>query len=236
MQKTKVLYVEDEPFLARVVKESLESREYDVNLVVDGMDALDAYKAFVPDICVLDVMLPNKDGYTIAEEIRDINPGIPIIFLTAKSQTSDLLKGFNSGGNDYLKKPFSMEELIVRINNLLNLTSRQETKVPVEKENGHFRLGKFTFFPRRFELQYEDQTRKLSLRETQLLELLIQDQENPVMRKDILLKLWGDDSFYNSRNLDVYISKLRDYLSQETRIQIITLKGVGYRFIIHPGA
>jgi DNA-binding response OmpR family regulator len=232
MQKIKVLYVEDEPFLARVVKESLESRDYDVSLVVDGIDALNTFNAFAPDICVLDVMLPTKDGYTIAEEIRDINPEIPIIFLTAKSQTSDLLKGFEAGGNDYLKKPFSMEELIVRINNLLNLTSRAETKMSVEKENGHFTLGKFTFHPRRFELQCDEQIRKLSLRETQLLELLIQDQENPVMRKDILLKLWGDDSFYNSRNLDVYISKLRDYLSKDKNIQIITLKGVGYRFIL----
>lgn len=232
MKKTKVLYVEDEPFLARVVKESLESRDFDVNLVVDGSLAYEAYQTFLPDICVLDVMLPQKDGFTIAQEIRENNPHIPIIFLTAKTQTHDLLKGFQAGGNDYLKKPFSMEELIVRIKNLLNLTSGSIAKQDTDALNGRIGIGKYSFFPRKFELQYLGEIRKLSFRETQLMELLIQDQENPVLRKDILLKLWGDDSFYNSRNLDVYISHLRDYLSKDADIQIITLKGIGYRFII----
>ncbi len=232
MKKIKVLYVEDEPFLARVVKESLESRDFDVNLVVDGSLAYEAYQTFLPDICVLDVMLPQKDGFTIAEEIRENNPVIPIIFLTAKTQTHDLLKGFEAGGNDYLKKPFSMEELIVRINNLLNITSRPVGKQATDPQNGKISIGEYSFYPRRFELHYLDEIRKLSFRETQLLELLVQDQENPILRKDILLKLWGDDSFYNSRNLDVYISHLRDYLSKDANLQIITLKGIGYRFII----
>jgi len=232
MEKIKVLYVEDEPFLARVVKESLESRGFDVNLVVDGSLAYEVYESYLPNICVLDVMLPQKDGFTIAEEIRVNNPNIPIIFLTAKTQTHDLLKGFEAGGNDYLKKPFSMEELIVRINNLLNLTTRSAGKQATDHQNDRINIGKYLFYPRRFELHYLDVIRKLSFRETQLLELLVQDQENPVLRKDILLKLWGDDSFYNSRNLDVYISHLRDYLSKDTDIQIITLKGIGYRFIV----
>jgi DNA-binding response OmpR family regulator len=233
MKKTKVLYAEDEPFLARIVKESLESRDFEVKLVDDGALVAEAYEHFLPGICVLDIMLPNKDGYAIAAEIRAKNPLIPIIFLTAKTQTHDILQGFDAGGNDYLKKPFSMEELIVRINNLISLTSYQEQKSSKDNENGVTKLGAYSFVPRRLELIYGTEIRKLSLRETQLLEMLTEDLENPVLRKDILTRLWGDDSFYNSRNLDVYISKLRDYLSKEPSIQIVTLKGVGYRFMIN---
>lgn len=233
MKKIKVLYAEDEPFLARIVKESLESRDFDVMLVDDGAMVTEAFEQFLPNICVLDIMLPNKDGFAIAAEIRVKNPMIPIIFLTAKTQTQDILQGFDVGGNDYLKKPFSMEELIVRINNLISLTSYQEQKSSKDNENGVTRLGAYSFVPRRLELIYGTEIRKLSLRETQLLEMLTEDLENPVLRKDILTRLWGDDSFYNSRNLDVYVSKLRDYLSKDPAIQIVTLKGVGYRFMIN---
>ncbi len=232
MEKIKVLYVEDEPFLARVVKESLESREFDVALVADGGLASNEFDRFNPHICVLDVMLPQKDGYEIAREIRKKNPSIPIIFLTAKTQTSDLLAGFESGGNDYLRKPFSMEELIVRMQNLLHLTSGNGKQGGIMKENDGIKLGNYVFYPHRLELTLKDETRKLSHRETQLLQMLTRDTNNPVSRQDILLKLWGDDSFYNSRNLDVYISRLRDYLSADTAIQIITLKGFGYRFTV----
>src|SRR5262249_12714904 len=122
MSKTKILYVEDELFLGKIVKESLESRDYEVVMESDGANVLQAFKRFNPDVCVLDVMLPNKDGFTLAEEIRDINELVPIIFLTAKTQTDDLVKGFSSGGNDYIRKPFSMEELIVRIDNSLRFS------------------------------------------------------------------------------------------------------------------
>lgn len=233
MTKIKVLYVEDETFLAKVVKESLESRNFDVNLVEDGAHAISVYESFQPDICVLDVMLPNKDGFSIAKDIRSIDPLIPVIFLTAKTQTNDLIKGFDSGGNDYLKKPFSMEELIVRIHNLLNLTANSNAKRKEESNTDKIQLGKYFFYPKRYELHFEDQIRKLSHRETLLLTILTKDMENPVMRQDILKTIWGDDSFYNSRNLDVYVSKLRDYLSIDPDIQITTLKGVGYRIIIN---
>ena len=233
MTKIKVLYVEDETFLAKVVKESLESRNFDVNLVDDGAHAISVYESFQPDICVLDVMLPNKDGFSIAKDIRSIDPLIPVIFLTAKTQTNDLIKGFDSGGNDYLKKPFSMEELIVRIHNLLNLTANSNAKRKEESNTDKIQLGKYFFYPKRYELHFEDQIRKLSHRETLLLTILTKDMENPVMRQDILKTIWGDDSFYNSRNLDVYVSKLRDYLSTDPDIQITTLKGVGYRIIIN---
>lgn len=223
----KVLYVEDEPFLGRIVKESLESRKYDVYMATDGSEAIKMFATTRPDICVLDVMLPSKDGYTIAREIRQLNPGIPIIFVTAKIQTEDLLKGFESGGNDYLRKPFSMEELIVRINNLLSITQPKENILFGEKIS----IGSYEYNTQRFELDRNGKSRKLSHREAELLLLFIQSKNRTIQRKDILLKLWGDDSFFNSRNLDVYVTKLRDYLKEDTSIEIITIKGVGYNFV-----
>lgn len=223
----KILYVEDEPFLGQIVKESLESRQYEVYMVEDGKDAVQVFSQINPDICVLDVMLPGKDGYTIGKEIRSLNPGIPIIFVTAKIQTEDLLKGFESGGNDYLRKPFSMEELIVRINNLLSITQSRDSIVGKEIR----KIGTFDFNTQRFELKRGDQIRKLSHRESELLSILYQNKNRTTQRKDILMKLWGDDSFFNSRNLDVYITKLRDYLKEDPSIEIITIKGVGYNFV-----
>jgi DNA-binding response OmpR family regulator len=223
--EVKVLYVEDEPFLGRIVKESLESRSFKVSMVIDGIDALREFHDFHPDICVLDVMLPGKDGYTIAKEIRTISPAIPIIFVTAKIQTEDLVNGFNSGGNDYIRKPFSMEELIIRINNLLQIT-RNEKQITKDV----IKIGKFEFFTQRYELRGFEKNRKLSHRESTLLQMLFENKNETVLRKDILLKLWGDDSFFNSRNLDVYITKLRDYLKEDSNIQIITIKGIGYHF------
>jgi DNA-binding response OmpR family regulator len=224
----KILYVEDEPFLGRIVKESLESRNFIVMMVDDGKNAMEAYRAFSPDLCVLDIMLPNKDGYSIASEVRKLKPSLPIIFVTAKTQTEDLLKGFESGGNDYIRKPFSMEELIVRINNLLQLTLHQKSPVAFETVI----IGKYQFNPLRYELKFGDQVRKLSHREAQLLSLLLENRNGPTQRKDILLKLWGDDSFFNSRNLDVYVTKLRDFLKDDPSIEIITIKGVGYHFAV----
>lgn len=223
----KVLYVEDEPFLGRIVKESLETRNYAVHMTADGSDAISLFTKIQPDICVLDVMLPSKDGFTIAQEIRQISPGIPIIFVTAKIQTEDLLKGFESGGNDYLRKPFSMEELIVRINNLLTITQSKETPFLNEKVS----IGSYEYNAQRFELARNGTTRKLSHREAELLLLFVQSKHKTIQRKDILLKLWGDDSFFNSRNLDVYVTKLRDYLKEDPAIEIITIKGVGYNFV-----
>lgn len=228
MTKVKILYVEDEPFLGRIVKESLQSREFDVVMIADGNEAINAFKKEQPDVCILDIMLPTKDGYTIAKEIRQIAPAIPIIFVTAKTQTEDLLKGFEVGGNDYIRKPFSMEELIVRINNLLQITQHQKNG------NAHdaITIGTYQFIPLRYELRYKDSIKKLSHRESTLLQTLAENKNATILRKDILLKLWGDDSFFNSRNLDVYITKLRDYLKEDSSIEIITIKGIGYHFAV----
>jgi DNA-binding response OmpR family regulator len=224
--KTKILYVEDEPFLGRIVKESLESRDFEVIMLTDGRQVIPIFEKTKPDICVLDIMLPVKDGYSIAKELRQTSPGVPIIFVTAKIQTEDLMKGFEAGGNDYIRKPFSMEELIVRINNLLQL--RQQQKNTVVPEN--ILIGQYAFNPSRYELRLKDQVRKLSHREANLLMILSENRNGTTNRKDILMRLWGDDSFFNSRNLDVYITKLRDYLKGDPSIEIITIKGLGYHF------
>jgi DNA-binding response OmpR family regulator len=228
MTKTKILYVEDEPFLGRIVKESLESREFEVTMITDGDEAVDAFKKLRPDICILDIMLPAKDGYTIAREIRQFAPAIPIIFVTAKTQTEDLLKGFEVGGNDYIRKPFSMEELIVRINNLLQITQHQKNG----NSSDSIIIGSYQFVPLRYELRYKEVVKKLSHRESTLLQTLVENKNATILRKDILMKLWGDDSFFNSRNLDVYITKLRDYLKEDSSIEIITIKGIGYHFAV----
>jgi DNA-binding response OmpR family regulator len=227
MSRTKILYVEDEPFLGRIVKESLESRNFDVCMVTDGKEAVDTYKKEQPNICVIDIMLPIKDGYSAAREIRQLNVNVPIIFVTAKNQTEDVIKGFEVGGNDYIRKPFSMEELILRVNNLLNLSSQKARRT---FEN--ISIGKFEFLPLRFELKLGSNVKKLSHRESTLLQMLIENRNTTLLRKDILLKLWGDDSFFNSRNLDVYITKLRDYLKADQSIEIITIKGIGYQFTV----
>jgi len=194
----------------------------------DGAKAVDLFKKSQPDICVLDVMLPNKDGFEIADEIREINENIPIIFLTAKAQTEDVIKGFTLGGNDYIRKPFSMEELIIRIQNLLRLRKDGSKKINAES----IRMGKYNFQINRQVLSNDKEKRKLSFRESELLKLLYESRDKVIDRRDILNLLWGNDSFFNSRNLDVYITKLRSYLKEDPSLEIITIKGIGYRFVV----
>ena len=228
MAKVKILYVEDESFLGKIVKESLESRGYEIFMEEDGAKAIALYNQCQPDICVLDVMLPNKDGFQIAEEIKAINEKIPILFLTAKTQTEDLVKGFKLGGNDYIRKPFSMEELIVRIQNALRLKKESPGKITGDSVE----IGKFNFNVNRQVLSDGKDEKKLSFRESELLKILYENRDKVIDRKDILNLLWGNDSFFNSRNLDVYITKLRGYLKNDPKLEIITVKGVGYRFVI----
>ncbi|MBI1342083.1 MAG: response regulator [Terrimonas sp.] len=227
MKSEKVLYVEDELFLGKIVKESLESRGFQVTMEGDGARALDQFKKVNPDICVLDIMLPHKDGFAIADEIRAINETVPIIFLTAKVQTEDVVKGFSLGGNDYIRKPFSMEELIVRIQNAL----RNSSDAPPPPLAESVVLGKFTFHLKRQLLHSKQEEKKLSYRESELLKLLYENRDKIIDRKEILNLLWGNDSFFNSRNLDVYITKLRGYLKEDPSLEIITIKGIGYRFV-----
>jgi DNA-binding response OmpR family regulator len=228
--KQKILYIEDEPFLGKIVTETLEQQGFDVLLKKDGAQVMDSFKSFTPDICVLDVMLPNVDGFTLGLTIRKLYPRLPIIFLTAKSQTEDLVKGFESGGTDYVKKPFSIEELIVRINNQLQLVNA--TEISANKQAEEIILGKFRFLPGKYELSSPSSIIKLSYRESQVLSIFVAHQNQVVERKKLLMAVWGDDSFFNSRTLDVYVRKLREYFSTEGGLEIITLKGKGYHFIV----
>lgn len=228
MDITKVFYLEDELFLARIVKESLESRGFEVILETDGGRALSSFKKSSADICVLDVMLPDKDGFAVASEIRQCSKKIPIIFLTAKTQTEEVIKGFSIGGNDYIRKPFSMEELIVRIHNLLRLNDQ-----PQKITGDTVTLGLFTFHLHRQVLTDGKEDRKLSYRETELLKMLYENRNRIIDRKDILNMIWNNDSFFNSRTLDVYITRLRSYLKIDPSLEILTIKGIGYRFLMN---
>lgn len=227
MKKTKILYVEDELSLGKIVKESLESRSFEVVMLHDGNDVLSVFSSSQPDICVLDIMLPSRDGYSVAKEIRQSSPHVPIIFVTAKTETEDVLKGFESGCNDYIRKPFSMEELIVRIQSLVQFTG--QASVPAAKA---ICIGGYQYYPSRYELKYGDSAWKLSHREASLLTMLAENRNGITNRRDILLRLWGDDSFFNSRNLDVYIAKLRERLKHDRSLEIITIKSVGYHFSV----
>lgn len=228
--KVKILYIEDEPFLGKIVKETLESQGYEVVLVADGALVMKAFESFTPNICILDVMLPHIDGFTLGQQIRKSYSKLPIIFVTAKVETDDLIKGFESGGTDYIKKPFSTKELIVRIENQLKILSSGYQNQ--NNKNNKINIGRFVFNPDKYELVIDDSITKLSSRETEVLSLLTANPNNTIDRKTLLMEVWGDDSYYNSRNLDVYIRKLRNYFASDPQVEIITLKGKGYHFVI----
>jgi len=228
MQKTKILLAEDEPFLGKIIKESLEARDFEVMWCHDGLKAYSAFRTFHPDICILDVMMPQKDGFTLARDIRLTNAILPILFLTAKSLTEDVLRGFASGGNDYLKKPFSMEELIVRLQSLLG---RQPHPV-YDPEGQDFVIGLYSLNAPGQLLSVGTQQIKLSHREAALLQLLIENKNRVLDRKIALDLLWGSDNLFNARSMDVFISKLRKHLKQDTDLKILNIRGVGYKLVI----
>lgn len=219
-----ILLAEDEPALGQIIKESLETRNFEVLLCDNGEKALHVYEQENPKLLVLDVMMPKKDGFTLAKDIRMINTEIPIIFLTAKSQTQDVVEGFHIGGNDYLKKPFSMEELIVRINNLLKRTHVQKTAEILN-------IGAYVFdFPKQL-LKHDGNTIQLTHREAHLLYHLVKNRNKVLDRSEILKKLWGNDDFFSARSMDVFITKLRKKLQHDTDVQIINVRGFGYKLI-----
>jgi DNA-binding response OmpR family regulator len=222
-EKIKIVLAEDEAALGQIIKESLETRDFEVTLCENGEKAFQAYTSEAPDILVLDVMMPKKDGFTLAKEIRAIDDTIPIIFLTAKSQTQDVVEGFSIGGNDYLKKPFSMEELIVRIQNLISRTKDQKSAKVLE-------VGAYTFdFPKQ-QLKFKnEEPAQLTHREAHLLFHLIKNKNQVLDRSLILNKLWGTDDFFSARSMDVFITKLRKKLKKDISIQIINVRGYGYK-------
>ncbi len=222
----KLLLAEDEAALGQIIKESLETRNFEVILCENGVKAFEAYTSEAPEILVLDVMMPKKDGFTLAKEIREIDDAIPIIFLTSKSQTADVVEGFSIGGNDYLRKPFSMEELIVRVNNLLS-------RAKLQKTSNILQLGDFTFnFPKQY-LQYKNEDIvQMTHREAHLLYHLVKHKNNVLDRSVILNKLWGTDDFFSARSMDVFITKLRKKLKRDANIQIINVRGFGYKLTV----
>ena len=223
--KTHILLAEDEPALGMIVKENLESKGFLVDLCENGDIALKSYQQKIPDILVLDVMMPLKDGFTLAKEIRATDQHTPIIFLTAKSQTQDVVDGFAIGGNDYLKKPFSVEELIARINNLLQ-------RKTVQKNTNDIQIGDYNFnFPKQTLQLKTDAIQQLTHREAHLLFHLVQNKNKVLDRSLILNKLWGNDDFFNARSMDVFISKLRKKLKKDENLQIINVRGFGYKLI-----
>lgn len=223
--KIKVLLVEDEPALAMIVKDALEKREFLVTCAVNGNEGLELFHKKKPDIVVADIMMPKLDGFSMAQLIRQSDKQTPILFLSAKSKTEDVVQGFEIGGNDYLKKPFGMEELIIRIKSLLN---RVQSEVALNKV---YQIGNYSFDPLQQQLTHPSKTETLSHREAAILERLCANQNNIVENKAILLELWGDDSFFNTRSLHVFIVKLRKKLSEDQRIQIINIRGIGYKMI-----
>jgi DNA-binding response OmpR family regulator len=225
MSKTTILLAEDESSLGQILKETLETRDFDVLWCEDGEKALEVYNESSPELLVLDVMMPKKDGFTLAKEIRLKNDTIPILFLTAKSQVKDVIEGFSIGGNDYLKKPFSIEELIVRMNSLLKRSK-------IQSNSKILQIGDYTFdFPKQT-LQYKTENSiQLTHRESHLLFHLYKNKNQLLDRSVILNKLWGDDDFFNARSMDVFISKLRKKLKSDASIQIINIRGFGYKMI-----
>jgi DNA-binding response OmpR family regulator len=224
MDKIRMLLAEDETALATIVKESLETRNFEVTVCDNGKDALTIYQKNKFDVLVLDVMMPEKDGFTLTQEIRQENKSIPIIMLTSKSQTADVVYGFKNGANDYLKKPFSIEELIVRIESLLD---RQNQNVEKKK----FRLGTYEFDFSKQTLQFKNEVHTLTFMEAKLLLMLIENKNEIVDRSAILINIWGSDTFFNGRSLDVFITKLRKKLSSDPTVKIINSRGHGYKIV-----
>jgi len=225
--KKKILYIEDELTLGHLVRESLEKNGYEVLKIMNGTDGLISFKTYQPHLCLLDIMLPGRDGYSVAEQIRSTDRQVPIIFLTAKIQAEDLVHGFKSGCNDYVRKPFNMDELLVRIENWLQV----KYNASHEADLSTLAIGAFVFDPNKQLLEHNDNIIRLSHKETELLNVLYQYKNSIVSRDYILQKVWGTDTIYNSRTLDVYINRLRKYFKPDSHINLITLKGIGYRFI-----
>ncbi|WP_268122769.1 response regulator transcription factor [Roseivirga pacifica] len=225
MATHKILLAEDELALGTIVKESLETRGFDVVFCGDGEEAKTQYAAQKPELLVLDVMMPKKDGFTLVKEIRQMDEHIPIIFLTAKSRTEDVVEGFGYGANDYVKKPFSMEELIVRIKALLDRKSGQN--------NGSesVQIGQYSFNFAKQTLTYKGNDQMLTHREAQLLQALYEHKNELTDRSLILNTLWGNDDFFNARSMDVFITKLRKKLAQDEQIQILNVRGYGYKLV-----
>ena len=229
MENIKILLVEDDPNFGTVLKDYLSLNDYNVTLAKDGLEGLIMFKNDDFDLCILDVMMPRKDGFSLAKDIRSTNLDIPIIFLTAKTMKEDVLKGYQAGADDYLNKPFDSEVLLYKIKAILQ---RKETEQDTKEESFEFKIGKFDFNSKLRHLSFnEEDIQKLSPKESKLLKLLAIHKNDLMPRELALTKIWRDDNYFTSRSMDVYIAKLRKYLKQDENVEIINIHGEGFRLI-----
>jgi two-component system OmpR family response regulator len=227
MQKIKILLAEDDENLGMLLREYLIVKSYDADWFINGEKA---YKSFVKnhyDLCILDVMMPVKDGFTLAREIRMTNAEIPIIFLTAKSLKEDIIEGFKSGADDYISKPFSMEELLFRVEAVLRRTKKDLAGAPQTE----YKIGEYMFYPNTQLLKHSNEEHKLTTKESDLLKLLCANKNMILDRNFALKTIWVDDNYFNARSMDVYIAKLRKFLKDDPRVQIINVHGKGFKLI-----
>lgn len=226
-EKLRLLIAEDDPNLGIILSEYLSAKGFDVTLCRNGQEAFDSFMKKPHDFCILDVMMPLKDGFTLAKEIRKVNVNIPIIFLTAKALKEDTVEGFRIGADDYVTKPFSMEELMARINAIWKRVSKGELRGSEQV----FTVGKYTFDHMKQILTFQGKEQHLTTRESELLKLLCQ-MKNEVLERTYALKaVWEDDSYFNSRSMDVYIAKLRKYLKEDEDVEIQNVHGKGFRLL-----
>lgn len=229
MKNNRILLVEDDPNFGTVLKDYLTLNNYEVTHAKDGLEGLVIFKNNDFDICILDVMMPRKDGFTLAQDIRATNKEIPIIFLTAKTLKEDVLKGYQVGADDYLNKPFDSEVLLYKINAILQ---RKASEKGVEEEKFEFKIGQFDFNSKLRHLSFkEEKAQKLSPKESKLLRMLAIHKNDLMPRELALTKIWRDDNYFTSRSMDVYIAKLRKYLKKDENVEIINIHGEGFRLI-----
>ena len=226
MRPKKILLVEDDPSLGYVIQDNLTLKGYEVTCCKDGEEGEQAFLAATFDLCILDIMLPKKDGFSLAASIREKNGAVPILFLTAKTMVEDKLKGFQAGGDDYITKPFSLEELFYRIEVFLRRTG------DLQKEDTVFKVGQFQFDPFSFTLRHNGNEKTLTQKEAEVLKLLYTNRNRVLKREEILTHVWGTDDYFMGRSMDVFISKLRKYLKTDPDIQIVNYHGVGFRLEI----
>jgi DNA-binding response OmpR family regulator len=229
-ENIKVLLAEDDANLGSILKSYLQAKGYDTDLFEDGDQAYEAFKKKSYDFCILDIMMPLKDGFTLAKEIRKDDKDIPILFLTAKSLQEDIIEGFKIGADDYLTKPFSMEELLMRMEAVLR-RSKQGRK----KKDGDeiYKIGIFTFNYKRQELSYNEKKQKLTSKEADLLKLLCDHMNNILERPEALKKIWKDDSYFNARSMDVYVAKIRKYLKADPNVELLNIHGRGFKLVVN---
>jgi DNA-binding response OmpR family regulator len=231
-KRQKVLLVEDDPNLGLILQDFLELKgKYDVVLAKDGDEGIKAFNKEPFDICILDVMMPKKDGFTLGKEIRKKNPDIPIIFATAKAMIEDKAEAFNLGGDDYITKPFRIEELLLRINALLKRATNQEKNTP--EPSNKFEIGEYLFDYQSQVIRRDDFQQKVSTKEAELLRLLCIKKNNVLTREEALLSIWHDDNYFNGRSMDVFLSKIRKYLKDDPKVEIINVHGKGYKLIVN---